>query len=252
MSLIERVSREEEDVLTLESGLDALRSSPSFRGPVESLDGHEANEHMALIYETRAEQVAATVPYLEQGLRRGERCMCLLEAESRDAVVEGLRPTGVDVDAALDTGSLTFHTVEETYLRDGQFDPDDMVEFYADVIDEATREYEGLRIAASVGWLLEEATSTADFMAYESKVNDLFHGEDCIALCQYDRSRFPAAVLETVIQTHPHLVYDNTVCHNFYYTPPEVLRAGPARPRDRPHVADAHRAGGGESRPPGA
>jgi len=179
--------------------------------------------------------------------------MCLLEAESRDAVVEGLRPTGVDVDAALDTGSLTFHTVEETYLRDGQFDPDDMVEFYADVIDEATREYEGLRIAASVGWLLEEATSTADFMAYESKVNDLFHGEDCIALCQYDRSRFPAAVLETVIQTHP--TWSTTTPSATTSTTPRrrsSFRAGPARPRDRPHVADAHRAGGGESRPPGA
>ncbi|MCU4801167.1 MEDS domain-containing protein [Halobacteria archaeon HArc-gm2] len=229
MSLIERVSGEEDDVLTLESGLDALRSSPSFRGPVESLDGHEANEHMALIYEDRAEQVAATVPYLVQGLRRGERCMCLLEAASKDAVLAGLRRTDVDVDAALDTGALTFHTVEETYLRDGQFDPDDMVAFYADVIDEATREYEALRIAATVGWLLEESTSTADFMAYESKVNDLFHGEDCIALCQYDRSRFPPEVLGTVIQTHPHLVYDNTVCHNVYYTPPEEF-FGPDQP----------------------
>ncbi len=231
MSRAERVTRGTDDVLTLDSGLDALRSSPSFRGPVESLDGHESNEHMALIYEDRDEQVAATVPYLVQGLRRGERCMCLLEEESKAAVLEGLRraDADVDVDEALESGALTFHTLEETYLRGGSFDGDEMIEFYEGVIDEATREYEALRIAASVGWLLEESTSIADFMAYESKVNDLFDGEDCIALCQYDRRRFPPEVLGTVIETHPHLVYDNTVCHNFYYTPPEEF-FGPDQP----------------------
>lgn len=96
-----------------------------------------------------------------------------------------------------------------------------MLELYADVIDEARATYPGLRVTASTNWILDERTTIADFMEYESRVNDLFESEDTLALCHYDCNEIPAEILVDVVRTHPHLVYEDTVCHNFYYTPPE-------------------------------
>ncbi|WP_232702505.1 sensor histidine kinase [Halobacterium wangiae] len=213
---------ERSDPLNVETGLQALRDSAEFRGPIEPLEGVPANEHIALFYESRDEQFAAMVPFVRQGLERGERVMYVIDdSTDEESVVAAMRDRGVEVDGALASGALTFHSVEGTYLRNGSFDPDDMLEFYADAIDDATGEYPALRVTADTHWIVDDETETADFMEYESRVNDLFEGEDCIALCQYDREAIPPEILTDVVRTHPHLIYDGTLCHNFYYTPPQ-------------------------------
>lgn len=215
--------------LSVERGLDALRSSPEFRGPVEPLDGVEANEHIALFYESHDEQVEAMVPFVRQGIERDERVMYVIEEHTKDDVLAALRDGGVDIDAATDSGALTFHSVDETYLRNGAFDPDEMIDFYRQTIEEATAEYPALRITADTHWILDEETTIEDFMAYESRVNELFRDEDCIALCQYDREAIPPEILTDVVRTHPHLIYNGALCHNFYYTPPQEY-FGPDEP----------------------
>ncbi len=92
---------------------------------------------------------------------------------------------------------------------------------YAEAIEEAKAEYPGLRVTANTNFVLDDHATIEDFMAYESRVNKLFEGEDCIALCHYDCDAIPPETLVDVVRTHPHIVYDDTVCHNFYYTPPE-------------------------------
>ena len=208
------------DPLGVESGLEALQASREFDGPVEPLDGLEANEHIALFYESDEERFSAVVPYVRQGIERGERVMYVVDDAEEAAVRETLRSADYGFEGAIDSGQLTFHTVAETYLRTGRFDPDDMLSVYAEAMAEATAEYPALRITADTTWLLDEHTTIEDFMAYESRVNDLFRGEDCIALCQYDCGAMPDETLADVVRTHPHLIYDGTVCHNFYYTPP--------------------------------
>ncbi|SDQ89996.1 MEDS domain-containing protein [Halopelagius longus] len=207
--------------LDLGSGIEALQSSPEFRGPVEPFDGHYCNDHLALIYESKTEQYAAVVPYLRQGIERGERCMCVIDDSTEAELLAALRGAGIDADAAVESGQLTFHTVEETYLRDGTFEPDGMIDIYGEIIEETKAEYPALRISAEISWLAEGGTPLEKFMEYESRINELFDEEDCIALCQYDRRSFPSETIRDVIRTHPHLIYDGTVCHNFYHVPPE-------------------------------
>lgn len=74
-------------VLDLESGLEALRQSPELRGPVEPLDDHDhANDHFALIYETQEEQFSAAIPFMRQGLERGEKCLYVADENTREDV----------------------------------------------------------------------------------------------------------------------------------------------------------------------
>ena len=225
------ISAPPDDVVTLEDPLEALRASPEFRGPVEPLDGRWRNDHCALVYERDAEQFAAAVPFLRQGLERDERCLYVVSGNAAADVKAAMRDAGIDVDTALESGGLTFATVEETYLRDGTFDADEMQSFYADLIEETTEEteFEALRVAAEMEWLLDDTVSIEEWMEYESRVNTTFRGVDAVALCQYDREAFPAETVRDLVRVHPHLIYDNTVCHNVYYVPPEEF-CGPERP----------------------
>ncbi|OIB57822.1 MEDS domain-containing protein [Natrialba sp. SSL1] len=221
--------------VTLETGLEAFQSSPEFSGPVEALDGNDCNDHFAHIYETREGKFEAAVPFVRHGLDRGERVAYVVDQSSEAEVRRRLQTAGIDVDAAIDSGALLFYTVDETYLRNGSFDPNEMIQFYADATAEATEEFEALRLVAEMSWIKEDGTTIEQVMEYESKINDLFDHEDVLAICQYDRDLFEPTVIQNVIRTHPHLIYDGAACHNFYYTPPEELfgEDAPVRENER-------------------
>lgn len=168
-------SEPEREPLNIASGLDALRFSQEFQGPVEPLDGiddRKTCEHIALFYETREEQLAAVVPFIQQGIDRGERVMYVVDEDSRAELLEAPRGGDVDVDTALETGQMSFHTLEETYLRNSYFDADEMIEFYREAIEEAITEYPVLRVTAGTNWILDEETTIEDFLEYESRVNE--------------------------------------------------------------------------------
>ena len=211
----------DENVLGLETGLEALQNSPEFPGPVESTADHATYDHLALIYESQAEQFATAIPYIKHGLERGERCVYIADENDTEEVIDALAAAGVDVDEALESGALVMHTAQESYLRNGTFDPDDMIAFLEDTIAEAEAEYDGLRITGEMTWVFGDEPPLEELIEYEGKLNALLPDVNGIALCQYNREKFSPETVRDVIKTHPHLIYDETVCQNFYYTPPE-------------------------------
>ncbi|AEH35509.1 MEDS domain-containing protein [Halopiger xanaduensis] len=208
---------------SITTAFEALQSSPEFRGPVEPLEDHEhvhANDHFALIYESQEEQFAAVIPFLRQGLERNERCLYITAENSREEVLEAMRERGIDVDAALDSGQLSVHDETETYLRNETFDADETVAFIDAAIEDATEEYEALRMAGEMSSVLQEDPEGEELVKCEAKANYLFDDADGIALCQYNRNRFPSDVIHDVVSTHPLLIHDERVSYNVYYTPP--------------------------------
>ncbi|ELZ23893.1 GAF sensor signal transduction histidine kinase [Haloterrigena salina JCM 13891] len=221
-----------------EGRFDTSRSTFDIRGPIDPNEDHEHTDHFALIYEDRAEQFDAAVPFIEEGLERGERCIYVADDNTVDEVLAAMRSRGVDVDTALESGALSVHTEAETYRRTGEFDRDAMRSFWEETLADATDdEFAGLRAAAEMTWALEaDDTGFDDLCEYEELLNPLYNDDDYAVLCQYNRNRFPAEILHNVLRTHPFLVHDDTtVCQNFYYTPPEEYFGpdNPSRELDR-------------------
>lgn len=100
--------------------------------------------------------------------------MYVVGENSADAVRTALQEGGVDVDAALKSGTLIIETIDTTYLKTGTFDADEMMERYTDIIEDTTAEYEAFRLVAEMSWILEADVSIKESMEYESKVNALF------------------------------------------------------------------------------
>ncbi|MFC6826263.1 MEDS domain-containing protein [Halopelagius fulvigenes] len=209
---------------------DALRSSASLRGPAHSGERRDDADHFALVYESRAEQFETVVPFVREGIEAGERCLYVADENSPADIAAALRDGGVDVDAAFESGQLSIRTAEETYLRGGEFNLDATRDLLRTEMEGGLAEYEGFRVAAEETWLVGDEGAQEAFMTCEAHINELLDG-DAMALCQYNRKALPPAVIEDVIETHPLLVYDNTVCRNVYYTPPEEY-FGPERPEN--------------------
>ncbi|GAB7020545.1 MEDS domain-containing protein [Halostagnicola bangensis] len=221
----------ETDDPTAQTGVEALQASPDFRGPVESSRHHESNDHLALVYESRDEQFQTAIPFVRQGLERGERCLYIADENSKAEVRAAMETAGIDTEATLESGALTIDTAANSYLQNGAFDPDEMLSILSTAIDDATESYNGFRITGEMTWVLSESTDLEDLIEYETKLNQFFPQANAIALCQYNRKRFSPEIIRDIIKTHPYVVQQQTICQNFYYTPPADF-FGPETPKN--------------------
>lgn len=188
------------------------------------------HDHLALIYDNQEEQLDIIAPFLRVGMERGEKSVFIVDDISPEAVIAAMEHHGVDVDAATASGALAIITKYDAYLKNGDFDPDWMVAFLAEVVEDAKREgFQAVRASGEMTWALGPAGDTdRRLIEYECKLNTFFPGYDMGGICQYNRRRFRPETLMHVIHTHPRLVFGGEVCDNPYYIPPEIMqgRAG--------------------------
>jgi hypothetical protein len=96
--------------------------------------GMAAGDHICALYSGPEELEATLAPYLVAGLAAGDKCVCVVEAEGRTALLDAVG-RHVDVDACIASGQLELFTAAESYLRRGVFSGDEMIEFWTDSLD---------------------------------------------------------------------------------------------------------------------
>lgn len=183
------------------------------------------HDHLCLLYNNTEEQLASAIPFIRIGLERHEKCVYIVDENTTETVLDAMRAQGIDIGMVLQDGSLTITSKHDTYLRNGYFDPDEMIQFLANATMQAEREgYSGLRVTGEMSWMFGGEPGTDRLMEYEAKLNDFFQTHNALALCQYNRHRFSPELLIAAVHTHPIVVVDNEICRNFYYIPTKELR----------------------------
>lgn len=194
---------------------------------LEAIADLDVHDHLALIYEFRQEQFDAVIPFIKRGLEANQRCIYVVDDNTADAVFAQLSEEGVDVAAVRADDQLVVTDKERTYLQDGYFDPDEMIQFLADETDRAIADgFDALRVTGEMTWMLGGDPGTDRLMEYEAKLNEFLPAHETLAICQYNRDRFSSEIIRDVIRTHPQIIYNYAVLDNFYYQEPDVFRSG--------------------------
>jgi len=184
-----------------------------------------AHDHLALIYDHQDEQLDIVVPFLRLGLERGEKCVYIHDDNTAASVIAAMERHGIDVAAATASRALNIITKTDAYLKNGDFDPDRMIGFLIQAVDDAKAEgFRAVRASGEMTWALGPASKPHErLVEYECKLNEFFAGHEMVGLCQYNRRRFRPETLMHVIHSHPQLVFRGNVCDNPYYIDPEIL-----------------------------
>ena len=192
----------------------------------------KVHDHLCLIYESPEEQLGAAIPYVAQGIAKGERVIYVTDETSIDTICDAVQARGVDVRGALSGGALEFVTSRDAYLRDGYFTPEGMIAHLSEHEQRAKADgFSALRVTAEMTWALGNEEGVERILEYESLVNRFFQKRESSAICQYNRQRFPAKIIRGIIHTHPLVVHGSVVCRNHFYIPPEeyLAQCGPQR-----------------------
>ncbi len=189
--------------------------------PAKTIASVESGDHLCCLYETEAEHRALLTPFLRQGLERGEKVLYMVDAHTAETILCYLRDDGLEVEPYLASGQLGLLTIEETYTREGSFDPERMIALLQAETERALAQgYAALRVTGEMTWVLRGLPGSERLIEYEARLNTFLAGSRCLAICQYDRRRFAPAVLLDVLTTHPLVVVGTTVYRNLYYIPP--------------------------------
>jgi hypothetical protein len=168
------------------------------------------------------------MPFLAEGIRTGNKCVCILETLDPPDVRARLDKQ-LDVSCSVDAGQLELGTPADAYLASGQFSTEDMLDYWrqAATPSEGTEEFGLTRASGEMPSVLDHPDGRAEFFRYEARLNDVIPEYPLVVLCLYDLQRFGAEVLMDTLRTHPMVIVDGMVHDNPYYIEPGKFAGGP-------------------------
>ncbi len=182
-------------------------------------------DHICAFYPSLAERDGILIPYLSEGLDAGDKCICVVDGTDVQGLVASLgsgTPCGHDPSQP----QLDVHRSEDTYLANGGFSTDVMIDFWDKSIGGAFEDgYAFARAAGEMTWALRHMPGVEELIGYEALLNKFLPKYPQVILCLYELGRFSGEVLVDVLKTHPKVLLGGMLLDNPYYLEPDEFLA---------------------------
>jgi DNA-binding CsgD family transcriptional regulator len=177
--------------------------------------------HFCALYSGPVERDRLLYPFLDEGMRHGDKCLCLID-DVEPALVRDRAVGQPGAKYSRRSEQLDVERASDAYLRSGKFRVEDMMSFLSERVDAATGDdFDLLRAAGEMSWVLPGPPGWEDLFRYESALNQVVEQTHAILICLYDLQKFGADMLVEVLRTHPKVLLDRTVIDNPHYLLPE-------------------------------
>ena len=166
------------------------------------VDAMRPGDHISGIVEDDARLGRILAAYVGGAVPARHKVACFVHATTPAETLAGLAGAGVDPEALLARGQLEILAARDAYLGSGRFDLYAMIDRCLLAVAQARAEgYAGLRLVGDMSWAA--GCTGDDLVEYEARVNRVYAGGYAIGLCLYDRRRFGADRLATLLAAHP-------------------------------------------------
>ncbi|HMC31769.1 MAG TPA: MEDS domain-containing protein [Candidatus Angelobacter sp.] len=170
-----------------------LKSAPLFR--------LKHGNHICVLYSDDSALLETLAPYVADGLRNGERCLCAQKTHMIKRLETALKLIGVDVEHETNRGALEIRTQNEVYLGGGNFDVAAMMQFLETSIAESVKQgFTGFRFAGEVSWAGEGRAH--QLIEYERMLDAAYENKPTVIICQYAMNVFSEKTLRDALESH--------------------------------------------------
>jgi anti-anti-sigma factor len=172
-----------------------LLSRPADVGPAD---------HACWVYDDDAAFAEAARQYLAEGLRHGDRLLCVGDEAVLDAVRRRLGPEP-EVADQISRGALEFLPASGAYVASGRLHPAAQLAFYETATRRAIAEgYRGLRVVAELTPVAAGLAGCGDLLRWEHLADDFMAGGSGMsAMCGYRRGLLAPNIVADVAAVHP-------------------------------------------------
>jgi hypothetical protein len=182
------------------------------------------HRHVCAFFHSQDEEYQVLMPFIKQGIERGEKAFHILDPKFLQDHRERLKRAGIDPEALEERRQLELRVWQNVHLRSegGRFDQHDMLELIQEVLRTGrTDGFPLTRFIAHMEWSREDAPGVEDIIEYESRLNMVLPNFDDPVICTYDLTRFGAATVIDIMRVHPSVLIGGILQDNPFYLPPE-------------------------------
>src|ERR1700674_1248958 len=193
-----------------------------------SLAGSQLDEvrHVCAFFNSDDEKYRVLLPFVKDGFECGDKAVHIVNPAQHHDHLQRLATAGIDAVAAQQSGQFELRTSTETYLRDGRFDQDRMLQVFEQLASgNAQGGFPLSRIVCRMDWVPDGQSHIDDLIEFEARVNDVWCRHDDAVICTYHLSKFSGDAVIDIMRTHPMVIIGGILQQNPFFVPPdEFLR----------------------------
>lgn len=177
--------------------------------------------HICAFFGSDEEEYRVLLPFIRDGFAAGDRAIHVVNNEEREDHLQRLARVGLDTASLEASGQLEVRSSAETYLRDGRFDQDRMLEVFKGLSDSTSGHgYPRNRIVCRMDWAAAGRSFVDNVIEFESRVNDLWSQRRDVVICSYHLRQFSGDAVIDIMRTHPMVIIGGFLQRNPFFVPP--------------------------------
>jgi hypothetical protein len=189
-----------------------------------SLAGSQLGEirHVCAFFNSDDEEYRVLLPFIKDGFECGDKAVHILNPAQHHDHLRRLAGIGIDTTTAQQSGQFELRSDTDTYLRDGRFDQDRMLQVFEQLASgNATGGFLLSRIVCHMEWAAEGRSHVDDLLEYEARLNYLLPRYKDPVICTYDLAKFGGDTVIDIMRTHPMIIIGGILQQNPFFVPPE-------------------------------
>ncbi|MFT4563869.1 MAG: excisionase family DNA binding protein [Gammaproteobacteria bacterium] len=153
-------------------------------------------KHVCAFYSSRAGRDKLAIPFLVEGLARGEACYVVAVPEVRELLASAVREVYPEYDQALAAGAWRAISPSK--------DPIELLAFFTDEFMRVTRRsFVPVRVLGDMAGFVHQGATTRAVLDFERQFDlTLAHKYPVISLCQYDAREFSGVDVVGALECH--------------------------------------------------
>jgi len=177
--------------------------------------------HVCAFFNTDDEEYRVLLPFIVDGFECGDKAVHIVNPGQQDDHLQRLSTAGIDSEAARARGQLELRANTESYLRDGQFDPERMLEVFERLASgNAGGGFPRSRIVCRMDWAAE-GSHVEQLVEFESRINHVWRQHHDAVICTYHLGKFGGETVVDIMRTHPMIIIGGILQHNPFFVTPE-------------------------------
>ncbi|MBV9275477.1 MAG: MEDS domain-containing protein [Verrucomicrobia bacterium] len=180
--------------------------------------------HVCAFFNSEEEEYRVLLPFIKDGLECGHKGVHVVNPDRIQDHLQRLAAVGIDPLHAQQSGQLEVRNNTETYLRDGRFDQNLMLEAFEQLASgNAKGGFPLSRIICRMDWAAAGRSHVDDVIEFESRVNSVWRRHDDAVICTYHLPIFGGETVIDILRTHPLVIIGGILQENPFFVPPEVF-----------------------------
>lgn len=180
------------------------------------------SRHVCAFFNSDDEAYRVLLPFIKDGFDQNHKAIHVVNPTQTDRHRERLLAAGIDLAGAEKCGQFDLRVNSETYLRNGGFDPNRMLEAFEQLASgNAAGPFPLSRVVCQMDWAIECDPCMERLIEFESRVTEVWLRHEDAVICVYDLRKFGGDTVIDIMRTHPMIVIGGILQQNPFYVPPE-------------------------------